>query len=84
MAAHGSKSVPIAGLSDKRNITLTFIVSLAGEFLPMQIIYAGQSPPNGFVFPKGFSVTQNPKHWSNEAETLKLIDEAMLSTKEKS
>ena len=34
MAVHGSKSVPIAGLSDKRNITLTFVVSLAGEFCP--------------------------------------------------
>ena len=35
MAAHGSKSVPIAGLSDKRNITLTFVVTLAGDILPM-------------------------------------------------
>ena len=80
MAAHGSKSVPIAGLSDKRNITLTFVVSLAGEFLPMQVIYAGktkQSQPRGFVFPKGFSITQNPKHWSNELETLRLIDEVI-------
>jgi len=33
MATHGSKSVPIAGLSDNRNITLTFVVSLAGEFI---------------------------------------------------
>ena len=80
MATKSSKSVPIAGLSDKRNITLTFVVSLAGEFLPMQIIYSGktkQSQPRGFVFPKGFSVTQNPKHWSNEQETLKLIDEVI-------
>ena len=49
MAAHGSKSVPIAGL--KRNITLTFVVSLAGEFLP------GKTKQRGFVF---------PKDWSNE------------------
>ena len=44
----------------------------------MQIIYGGKtkaSLPRGFVFPKGFSLSQNPKHWSNEAETLKLIDE---------
>ena len=80
MAIHGSKSVPIAGLSDKRNITLTFVVSLAGELLPMQTIYAGktkQSQPRGFAFPKGFSVTQNPRHWSNELETLRLIDEVI-------
>ena len=64
----------------KRNITLTFVVTLAGDFLPMQIIYAGKpkaSQPCGFVFPKGFSKSQNPKHWSNETETLKLIDEVI-------
>ena len=80
MASRGSKSVPIAGLTDKRNITLTFTVSLAGEFLPMQVIYAGKtklSQPRGFVFPKGFSVTRNPKHWSNELQTFKLIDEVI-------
>ena len=35
-----------------------FVVTLASDFLPMQIIYAGktkQSQPRGFVFPKGFS-----------------------------
>ena len=43
----------------------------------MQIIYGGKttaSQPRGFQFPKGFCLSQNPKHWSNEQETLKLID----------
>ena len=77
MAARGEKSVPIKGLTDKRNITLTFVVSLSGESLPMQIINGGKttaSQPRGFQFPKGFCLSQNPKHWSNEQETLKLID----------
>ena len=77
MAEKNSKSVPIKGLTDKRNITLTFAISLAGEFLPMQVIYQGKtkaSLPRNFVFPKGFCLTQNPKHYSNEEETLKLID----------
>ena len=78
MAEKNSKSVPIKGLTDKRNITLTFVISLAGEFLPMQVpIYLGKtkaSLPRNFVFPKGFCLTQNPKHYSNEEETLKLID----------
>ena len=42
MAAKGSTSVPIKGLTDKQNITLTFVVSLSGEFLPLQIIYGGK------------------------------------------
>lgn len=78
MAVKGSTTVPIKGLTDKRNITLNFVISLSGEFLPIQIIYSGKttaSQPCGVTFPRGFSVTQNPKHWSNEQETLKLIDE---------
>ena len=56
MARQGSKSVAIKGLTDKRNITLTLVISLAGEFLPLQIIYGGKtvaSQPRGFNFPKG-------------------------------
>ena len=56
---------------------LTLVISLAGEFLPLQIIYGGKtvaSQPCGFNFPKGFCVSQNPNHWSNEQETMKLIE----------
>ena len=66
MAAHGTKSVPIKGLADKRNIILTFVITLASDFLPMQVIYAGKtkaSLPRGFSFPKGFSLSYNEKHW---------------------
>ena len=80
MSKRGEKSVPVKGLSDKRNITLTFVVTLSGEFLPMQIIDQGKtdrSQPRGFKFPDGFSVTQNPKHWSNETETLNLVKEVI-------
>ena len=78
MAARGESSVPIKGLTDKRCITLNFVISLTNEFLPMQVIYGGKtkaSLPRGFSFPKGFCVTQNPKHWSNEEETVKLVNE---------
>lgn len=80
MATRGVKSVAIKGLSDKRNITLTFVVTLAGDFLALQIIYGGKterSHPRGFQFPPGFSVSQNPQHWSNEEETMKLIDKVI-------
>ena len=43
----------------------------------MQIIYQGKtdaSQPRGFKFPNGFAISQNPKHYSNEQETLSLID----------
>ena len=76
MAKKGSKSVAIEGLNDKRNITLTFVATLDDQFLPLQIIYGGKtskSLPRGFKFPNGFLLAQNPKHWSNESETLKLV-----------
>ena len=77
MSLKGSKSVPIKGANDKRAITLNFVVTLAYEFLPMQVIYSGKtkaSQPRDFKYPSGFCVTQNPQHWSNEAETLKMIE----------
>ena len=77
MAKRGEKNVAMKGLADKRAITLTFTVSLTGEFLTMQVIYGGKTTanqPRGFKFPDGFCVSQNPKHWLNEDETEKLID----------
>ena len=38
MVARSSSSVPIKGLTDKRNMTPTFVISLNGDFLAMQII----------------------------------------------
>lgn len=69
MAKRGDKSVSIKGLSDKRNITLTFIITLAGDFLPLQIIYGGKTCTKDFRFPSGFCISHNAKHWSNEEET---------------
>ena len=78
MATCNSSAVPTKGLTDKRNITLTFVISLSGSFLPMQIIYQGKtdaSQPRGFKFPNGFAISQNPYQYLNEQETLFLIDE---------
>ena len=59
---------------------MTFSVTFTGDFLPMQIIYGGKtdrSQPRGVVFPKGFHVTQNEKHWSNETETVNFIEQVI-------
>ena len=39
----GSKRVEIAGISDKRQITAVFCGTMAGEFLPPQLIYQGKT-----------------------------------------
>ena len=68
----GSQSVPIKGLTDKRNITLTFSVTLSGLFLPIQVIYGGKttaSQARVFTFPKNFVLA---KILSTGATKLKL------------
>ena len=69
MASREAKSMAIKGYTDKQNITLNFVVSLSGQFLPIQIMYRGKteaSQSHGVTFPNRFLDTQNPKHWSNE------------------
>ena len=61
-------TVPIANLDDKRQITGTFCVNMTGEFLPIQLIYAGTTPrchPT-IKFPNSFHITHSSNHWSNE------------------
>ena len=80
MAKNNSSSVPIIGSSDKRSITDTFIVTLDGQFLPMQLIYGGKTPkslPN-FEFPDSFSLCVNPKHFSNTQESIKVVTEIVV------
>ena len=51
MAKQNSKSVSIAGSSDKRSITGTFTITLNGH-LPMQLVYGGKTdkPSLGLSF----------------------------------
>ena len=79
-AKQNSKSVSIAGSSDKCSITGTFTITLNGHFLPMQLIYGGktkQSVPR-FKFPDGFWLSCNPKHFSNAMESIKLINKTII------
>ena len=62
-------------------ITLTFAVTLNGTFLPMNIIYGGKTKkclPRGVKFPSMFSLGYNPKHYNNEKEVLKYLDEVII------
>ena len=80
LAERNSKQVAIKGIDDKRAITARFTITLDGNFLGMQLIYGGktnQSLPR-YQFPREFSLSVNLKHYSNENESLKLIDEIIL------
>ena len=78
--ARNSTRVPIAGSGDKRTITGTFSQSLDGNFIPPQLIYkrkTSQSLPKT-NFPKGFSLSVNPTHFSNTEETLNLLSDIII------
>ena len=80
LAERNSKQVAIKGIDDNRAITTTFTITLDGNCLGMQLIYGGitnQSLPR-YQFPNEFSSSANLKHYSNENESLKLIDEIIL------
>ena len=60
----GAKNVPVKGIDDNRQITVTFAVSAVGNFLPMQIIYTGNTErclPN-FDLPRDFNVAFTKNH----------------------
>ena len=68
MAEEGTKHVEIDGKDDKRQITAVFVCSMAGNFLPPQIIYQGKTTrclPK-FKFPTDWSITYSANHWSNK------------------
>ena len=44
MELEGAKRVEIAGKDDKRQITAVFAGSMAGDFLPIQLVYKGKTP----------------------------------------
>ena len=91
MAETGKKNVPISGGADKRTVTLTALQSLQGKMLPFQIIYSGKTkrclPKNVGKNKHTFFFSFNKSHWSNEQETLRLINEMTVpyidDTKEK-
>lgn len=74
------KSVSIAGSTNKRSITGTFIITQSYYFLLMQLIHGGKTKQSlpGFKFPKSFSLSPNPKHFSNTDEFVKVIEEIVL------
>ena len=68
MAEKNSKRVPMKGVSDKRMVTETFTISWSGNFLQIQLIYAGKTK-------RSFSLSANPTRLSNETESLKLLED---------
>ena len=78
MAKRNTKSVAIVGSTDKRSITGTFVITLGGSLFTDAAYLRREDQTKPFKFPDEFSLSCNPKHYSNTEESLKLIDEILL------
>ena len=76
MAGTGSKHVSRKGRNDKHGITVTLSETITEKLLPFQLIYTGKTACSlpSVEFPNGFCLSYNPKHWSNEYETINLLE----------
>ena len=80
LAPKGIKSVSVAGSTDKRTITATFNITMDSKFSPMQIIYGGKTSKSipTISFPDSFLVSANKKQYSNERESLKMLEHIII------
>ena len=75
-----AKKADVAGIANKRNVTLTLTVTMDGKAVPFQAIYKGktkQSLPK-VTFPTGCSLSANMKHHSNIQDVLKHLKEIAI------
>ncbi|PFX11655.1 hypothetical protein AWC38_SpisGene24528 [Stylophora pistillata] len=79
MAETNSKHVAKKGGSDKRGMTLPLAETVDGSVLLFQLIYQGKTARSlpATNFPEEFCLSCNEKHWSNEKETLRLINDVL-------
>lgn len=86
MERKGTKRVEVVAVEDKRQITAVFGCSLSGDFLPVQLIYAGttdRSHPKGVSFPPDWHITSTANHWSNEETMEAYVQKIILPYVEK-
>ena len=79
MEVQGAKQVDRIAMDDQREITVLLGVTLSGELLPPQIIYAGKTPrchPNVNA-PCGWHATHSENHWSTKETMLEYVDKIL-------
>ena len=76
----GVKTVQIKGIDDKRQITATFVISMSGKFLPIQVIYEGKTKRDlpKYTFQASFDAKFSEKHWSNTEKSLSFFSKIVF------
>ena len=71
----------IVATDDKRQITEVFGCSMAGDFLPIQMIYKGTTQrcvPSNIDFPKDWDISYSANHWSNESTMIAYVNNVIV------
>ena len=78
LAPTGIKSVSVAGSTDKRTITAAFSITIDGKFYRCRSSTKTSKsiPPVSFL--DSFLVSANKKHYSNEKESLKMLEQIII------
>ena len=76
MAQKGAKRIEMIGLDDKQQITAVVYGTLNGNFLPLQLIYAGKTTAclPSVKFLKDFY----SQSWSNEEKTKEYLQSIII------
>ena len=75
----GAAKIKVAGVDDKREITAVVSASMAGDLLPLQLLYTGVTErchPT-YHFPDDWDIWHSCNHWANESTTLRYIDKVL-------
>ena len=80
LAKWNLKQVCLEGSNNKRSITATFTITMDGKYLGIQLIYSGKINQIFLRswFAKDYLLSVNPKHYSSQNESLKLLEEIVL------
>ena len=80
MEAEGTKRVEVAGKDDKKQLTAVLGGSMAGEFLPPQLIYQGKTSRclPSVEFPDDWHISYSINHWSNEGTMKEYVEHIPL------
>ena len=76
----GTKRIEIAGLDDKRQITVLLSCTVKGKLLPTQVIYGGKTPAclPKVASPKDWYLCYTENHWLNEETIMAYLRNILL------
>ena len=80
MEKEGAQRVKLAGKDDKRQLTAVFGGSMAGDFLPLQLIYQGKTQQciPKVDFSDDLHMIFSANHWSNEGTMTEYLEKIIL------